>query len=441
MLFEDVKKSIISAGFNRGDKMPSVRSMAKQLKVSVATIHKIYKELTQDGFIVSYQGKGCFWGECPAAIKPQKSDTNSVVAEMFGKDLESGYLDAFESLPSIKELSIRYRVSPYSIKMFLNHQVAKGSLRRVGYKYFFDTERTSKSMSYILFVHRSDESGRFLIESEREQEVFRTFSRFSSDQKIAVKFLGYHEGSDKLFAADGTQFVPKEDGYCLGVFISTWLVRKPTMLFNHFAKFTIPISVWWEYAPNEVPQTTRNRKKWAFYNVAFGKEGGLIVGQHLKSKGLKKIHFISPFHSSFWSNARLEGLLESGMEVEPLVDNRFASPFDVASVAQREGFTAQVYLKNMIEELLDKASLDAFVCANDWVATLVIEIFKQRNKPRPYIIGFDDTFDSYRMVFDSLAFNVDAMVKEALYHIVSPGVYVNFRSLMQNPLGKVVEKK
>lgn len=440
MLIDDVKKSVIDVGFKQGDKMPSVRNMARQLKLSTTTVHKVYKILIDEGLVKSYQGKGCFWGECPAATAVQKSDTNSVVEGLFGKDLESGYLNAFERLPSIKELSIRYNVSAYSIKNFLNAQVAKGALRRVGAKFYFDAERSVTSSNYIIFVHRSDEHGRFLIESERESEVFRAFSQSAANQKINVCFVGYHEPLNRLFNSDGSEFVPRESANCLGVFLSTWLVLQPMMLFNHFAKFVSPISVWWEYAPTDVPKTTRNRQKWAFYNVAFGKEAGQIVGQYLKAKSCKRIHFISPFHGSFWSKARLDGLLDCGIEVLPLVNEKFTSPFNVADVAEKEGIGAQEYLRKMVENLLEGSSVDSFVCSNDWVATIVLDIYESRKLPKPYVIGFDDTIESYRYVFDSLAFNVETMVKEALYHIISPSIYANFRQLMQSPLGKVVEK-
>lgn len=441
MLIEDVKKSIATAGFNEGDKMPSVRKMAVQLGLSTATVHKAYRELSDEGFIKSYQGKGCFWGGLPVTMSVSRSDTNFVVETLFAKDLESGYLNAFERIPSIKELSIRYKVSPYSVKKFLNTQVARGVLRQVGAKYYFDEERPVGFFNYIIFVHRSDENGHFKIDAERESEVFRKMSQYAANQKIAVHFVGYHEASDTLFSADGHPFIPRDDAHCLGAFLSTWLVFNPSNLFAHFAKITSPISVWWEYAPDEVPKTTQNRKKWAFFNVAFGKEAGVIAAQHLKTKNLKKVHYVSPFHRSFWSKARLEGLENSGIEVLPLVNDYLASPFDVQPEAEKEGIDSQTFLMTMMGNLLANATLDSFVCSNDWVATTLLDYYKSKGLPRPYVLGFDDTIESYKYVFDSVAFNVETMVKEALYHITSPSIYANFRRQMQTPLGKVVEKK
>lgn len=441
MLIEDVKKSIIDAGFREGEKMPSVRKMAEHLKLSVNTVHRAYKLLAQENVVQLVHGKGCFWGTAPTfEVKPEE-DVYSVVERLFQNDLDSGVLNAFDELPSCKELSNRYDVSPYIVKKFLMQKSAQGILRHVGHRFFFSEERTVGKSNYVLFVHRSDELGRLKIESERESDVFRTFAQIAAEQKIAVKFIGYHEDSNQFFVSDGSTYTIKNDTHCLGVFLSTWLVYDASKLFAHFAMFKNPISVWWEYAPDMVPVSARNKKKWAFYNVAFGKEAGVIVGRYLKNKNMGPVHYLSPYHASFWSKARLQGLLESGVEVVPLVDERYASPFDLIDAALLAGVERQEFLNNILESLLKNATLDKFVCSNDWVAASLIDFYRAKKMPTPYVVGFDDTIESYRYVFDSFAFNVGTMVKEAIYHIVAPTIYAEQRRQMQTPLGRVVEKQ
>lgn len=441
MLIDEVKKSIVAAGFKDGDKMPSVRKMALQLDMSVTTIHKAYRELAAEGTIKLIQGKGCFWGKVPAITVRQEEDVYSSVDRLFLQDLDRGNIGAFDPIPSANELASRYSVSPYIVKKFLLRKVEQGILRQSGRRFFFNEERSVESTHYILFVHRSDEFGKMKIESERESGVFRTLTRIAAEQKIGVRFLGYNEASDTLISPSGVSYVAKGDENCLGIFLSTWLVADAQRLFAHFAKLDSPISVWWEYAPDTVPVSIRNKKKWAFYNVAFGKEAGKIVGDFLRKKKVEKVHYISPYHASFWSKARMQGVEESGIEVVPLVKDLFASPFDVKNAAVKAGEDIQQYMNGLVEELLSDASLSKFVCSNDWVATTIIDLCKSKNRPIPYVIGFDDTVDSYRYVFDSCAFNVETMVREALYHIVAPTIYAEQRRQMQAPLGRVVEKK
>ena len=440
MLIEDVKKSIVGAGFRDGEKMPSVRKMAERLSLSVNTVHRAYKLLAQENAVQLVHGKGCFWGCAPTFdVKPEEN-VYSVVERLFQNDLDSGFLNAFDELPSCKELSNRYDVSPYIVKKFLMQKSSQGILRHVGHRFFFSEGRPVEKSNYVLFIHRSDEFGRLKIESERESDVFRMFAQIAAEQKIAVKFIGYNEASNQFFLSNGVSYTIKNELHCMGVFLSTWLIDDASKLFAHFASFKNPISVWWEYAPDMVPMSARNRKKWAFYNVAFGKEAGLIVGRYLKNKKVGPVHYLSPYHASFWSKARLQGLLEAGTDVVPLVDDRFASPFDLTDVAEREGIDRQVFLDNILESLLKNATLDKFVCSNDWVAASLIDFYKAKKMPTPYVVGFDDTIESYRYVFDSFAFNVGTMVKEAIYHIVAPTIYAEQRRQMQAPLGRVVEK-
>ena len=440
MLIEDVKKSIVDAGFRDGEKMPSVRKMAERLGISVNTVHRAYKILAQEKIIQLVHGKGCFWGTAPSLDVQPEENVYSVVERFFQNDLDSGFLNAFDELPSCKELSNRYDVSPYIVKKFLMQKSSQGILRHVGHRFFFSEGRPVEKSNYVLFIHRSDEFGRLKIESERESDVFRTFAQIAAEQKIAVQFIGYHETSNQFYLSSGETFILKNDAHCLGVFLSTWLVDDAAKLFAHFASFKNPISVWWEYAPDMVPVSARNRKKWAFYNVAFGKEAGVLVGRYLKSKNVKQVHYLSPYHASFWSKARLQGLQESGMDVVPLVDDRYASPFDLMDAANLAGVERQEFLNNILASLVQNAKLDKFVCSNDWVAASLIDYFRDKKLPTPYVVGFDDTIESYRYVFDSFAFNVGTMVKEAIYHIVAPIIYAEQRRQMQTPLGRVVEK-
>ena len=55
-----IKSMIISGELKEGDALPSMRVLAKELRISVITTKRAYEELERDGFIVSYPGKGSF---------------------------------------------------------------------------------------------------------------------------------------------------------------------------------------------------------------------------------------------------------------------------------------------------------------------------------------------------------------------------------------------
>ena len=43
-----------------GDALPSMRLLAKELRISVITTKRAYEELEREGFLTSVPGKGCF---------------------------------------------------------------------------------------------------------------------------------------------------------------------------------------------------------------------------------------------------------------------------------------------------------------------------------------------------------------------------------------------
>ena len=55
-----IKESIMSGSLNEGEAIPSMRGLAKSLRVSVITVQKAYEDLQRDGFIETIVGKGSF---------------------------------------------------------------------------------------------------------------------------------------------------------------------------------------------------------------------------------------------------------------------------------------------------------------------------------------------------------------------------------------------
>ncbi len=55
-----IKGLIIDGQLKEGEPLPSVRSLAKELRVSALTVKKSYDVLEQEGFIITVHGKGSF---------------------------------------------------------------------------------------------------------------------------------------------------------------------------------------------------------------------------------------------------------------------------------------------------------------------------------------------------------------------------------------------
>lgn len=62
-----IKTCILQGELREGDALPSMRLLAKDLRISVITTKRAYEELERDGFITTVPGKGCF-------VAPQNPD-------------------------------------------------------------------------------------------------------------------------------------------------------------------------------------------------------------------------------------------------------------------------------------------------------------------------------------------------------------------------------
>ena len=72
-IMEAVKGQIASGTLAKGDALPSVRTMSKDLRISALTVKKAYDRLEEDGFTATIHGKGTYvTGGNQALMKEQQ---------------------------------------------------------------------------------------------------------------------------------------------------------------------------------------------------------------------------------------------------------------------------------------------------------------------------------------------------------------------------------
>lgn len=59
-IYTQLKTQIINGTLQEDEALPSIRNLAKDLRISVITTKRAYDELEKDGFIYTVAGKGCF---------------------------------------------------------------------------------------------------------------------------------------------------------------------------------------------------------------------------------------------------------------------------------------------------------------------------------------------------------------------------------------------
>ena len=59
-IYSQIKRQIISGALQEDEMLPSIRGLAKDLRISFITTKRAYEELEKDGFIYTLPGKGCY---------------------------------------------------------------------------------------------------------------------------------------------------------------------------------------------------------------------------------------------------------------------------------------------------------------------------------------------------------------------------------------------
>lgn len=81
-----IRAAIMSGELKAGEAIPSVRSLAKSLHISILTVQKAYATLQEDGFIETTAGKGCY-------VSAQNQD---FYLEEQQKEIEKNFSEAIE---------------------------------------------------------------------------------------------------------------------------------------------------------------------------------------------------------------------------------------------------------------------------------------------------------------------------------------------------------
>ena len=106
-IYEQIKEQIIEQIMNdelkEDEMLPSIRSLSKDIKISLMTIKKAYDQLESDGYIVSIAGKGTF-------VAPRNSN---LVKEHAQKEIEDNIQKAID-------LAVRYDISKDEIIDLVN---------------------------------------------------------------------------------------------------------------------------------------------------------------------------------------------------------------------------------------------------------------------------------------------------------------------------------
>ncbi len=81
-----IKEAILSGELKEDSPLPSIRQLAKDLKISVITTTRAYNDLETEGYVINIQGKGCF--VLPRNPELVKENATRNIESLFEKAIE-----------------------------------------------------------------------------------------------------------------------------------------------------------------------------------------------------------------------------------------------------------------------------------------------------------------------------------------------------------------
>ncbi len=78
---QQIKAQILEGSVTEDEQLPSIRQLARDLKISVITTTRVFNDLAEEGFIISVSGKGYF-------VAPRN---NELLRERMLCEMEEGF--------------------------------------------------------------------------------------------------------------------------------------------------------------------------------------------------------------------------------------------------------------------------------------------------------------------------------------------------------------
>ena len=87
-IYSQIKAQIIGGDLQEDESLPSIRSLAKDLRISVITTKRAYEELEKEGFIYTVAGKGSF--VAPKNVELLREENLKKIEGLYAGDTEAG---------------------------------------------------------------------------------------------------------------------------------------------------------------------------------------------------------------------------------------------------------------------------------------------------------------------------------------------------------------
>jgi DNA-binding LacI/PurR family transcriptional regulator/DNA-binding transcriptional regulator YhcF (GntR family) len=370
--FSFIRDNLEKAVWKPGQSLPSTKSLAAAAQISIASMTRAISILKSD-HLVHVTRRGHIWaGSEGTSSFANDTAQGKEIWQMKRAQLEqhilSGTFAQQKGLPSLKELQAKYGVSFLTMRKILRSMVDDGVLQLRGKKYELNSISSLSFQQRIVFITYDSpialssalNQGQNRILDQLEQECVR------KEIKLEIVEIDFYNSVEARKTAASPIINSPSLGYILDVWwypneeyrnsyidFLTRLVslKKPVAILDEIGDFVLPI----QFASNPLIQVFRIE----------GKKAGSRIARLMLGLGHQSVAYISSIHDNFWSQQRLEGIMEqyskagckegvkaiTGEGLEPNHEDIFAlSGFDDTLIRKMLTMT---YSKSLAKEMFD----------------------------------------------------------------------------------------
>lgn len=102
-----IKAMVMKGQLKEGDALPSMRTLAKELRISVITTKRAYEDLERDGFITTVVGKGSFIKAADTSLV--REERLKQIEELFGRAVSLARESSIQKEEMLEILEILYQ--------------------------------------------------------------------------------------------------------------------------------------------------------------------------------------------------------------------------------------------------------------------------------------------------------------------------------------------
>lgn len=449
-----------------GDMLPSINQLASAAGVSSVPMWKAVNLLAEEDILEVIQGSGTRVKKISEEPANLMRNGWMGLRDRIHKDILSGLFISGTLMPSLKEMRVQYGVSYQTLRKALDSLVSEGMITPEHRTYRTVLFTPNKNHSSIVLIGWVNPQLEMQSRTPWGEEFLRECENLCTRMKVNLRILKYTSNEGTLIFIDQDGIVTtkiKEDGSVLGYLV--WaesphdLYRDVLNQLDHFKK---PVAVLQEGSQLRLSDVVERNQLMRIFSLATGSNAARNVASYLLEQGHTNIAYISYLHRSDWSKARLCGLQEifnrygnsarvfpctmdkygffnefgdqvkdaehyfptittlmQSVNIPPMVIRVINSIQDKFS-AQLVNEVIQAYMEKLFKKAASIPDITAWVCANDYMATMAMDYIKRYIDKKIALIGFDDTFLAFRNGLTSYNFNIQSLVQLMLAHILNP---------------------